>query len=94
MISETNVRIENFSLPATNSKATGQPLEKAAAEAPDTAAGLPDDAVQLSRLAQALSEDSDRSARIEQLRQQVAAGSYQPPTSEVSKRIVDFHLQK
>jgi flagellar biosynthesis anti-sigma factor FlgM len=94
MISETNVRIENFSLPATNSKATGQPLEKAAAEAQDTAAGLPTDAVQLSRLAQALSEDSDRSARIEQLRQQVAAGSYQPPASEVSKRIVDFHLQK
>lgn len=88
------MRIENFSLPAANSKASGQPLETAAAEAPDTAAGLPNDPVQLSRLAQALSEDPDRSARIERLRQQVAAGSYQPLAPEVSKKIVDFHLRK
>ena len=94
MIAETNVRIGYFSLSATNSKTTGQPLEKAAAEAQGTAAGSPNDPLQLSQLAQALSDDPDHTARIEQLRQQVAAGSYQPPASEVSKKIVDYHLQK
>ena len=88
------MRIENFSLLVTNPTAGGQAVQKGAGELHDHSSGLPTDAVQLSRLAQALSEDSERSLCIEQLRQQVAAGSYQPPASEVSKRIVDFHLQK
>ena len=88
------MRIENFSLPVTNPTAAGQAVQKGAGELHDHSSGVPNDAVQLSRLAQALSDHSERSLRIEQLRQQVAAGSYQPPASAISKSIVAFHLGK
>ena len=88
------MRIENFSLLVTNPTAAGQAVQKGAGERHDHSSGLPNDAVQLSRLAQALSDHSERSLHVEQLRKQVAAGSYRPPASAVSKSIVAFHLGK
>jgi len=50
------------------------------------------DQVALSRLSQVLRGSLEESARTEQLRAAVAAGAYQVPGVEVSRRLVDFHL--
>jgi anti-sigma28 factor (negative regulator of flagellin synthesis) len=50
-----------------------------------------EDAVELSRLSRAVAAESAGEARLEELRAQVKAGSYQVPAEEVSKSIVRFH---
>ncbi len=55
-----------------------------------TAAGS-EDAVNLSRLSQAVAAESAGEVRLDELREQVKAGTYQVPAEEVSKSIVRFH---
>jgi len=66
---------------------------KPAAEKPGSASLLsPKDQVDLSRLSAAVTQAGANQPRIEQLRQDVAAGTYQADPLQVSKRIVDEHL--
>ncbi len=55
-----------------------------------TAAGS-EDAVDLSRLSQAVAAESAGEARLEELREQVKAGTYQVPVEKISESIVRFH---
>lgn len=49
------------------------------------------DAVELSRLSRAVTAEGASEARLEELRAQVKAGTYQPPAEEVSKSILRFY---
>lgn len=49
------------------------------------------DAVELSRLSKAVTAEGASQARLEELRAQVKAGTYQVPPEEISKSIVRFH---
>lgn len=51
------------------------------------------DQVDLSRLSAAVTQTGADQPRIEQLRQEVAAGTYQADPLQVSKRIIDEHLK-
>ncbi len=49
------------------------------------------DAVELSRLSRAVASEGAGEARLEELRAQVKAGTYQVPAEEIGKSIVRFH---
>ncbi|HOK44458.1 MAG TPA: flagellar biosynthesis anti-sigma factor FlgM [Bryobacteraceae bacterium] len=49
------------------------------------------DAVELSRLSRAVMAQGASEARLEELRAQFKAGTYQPPAEEVSRSILRFY---
>jgi hypothetical protein len=51
------------------------------------------DQVALSRLSQVLSGQVEPDPRLEPLRAEVGAASYQVPAAELSRRLIDFHLR-
>jgi anti-sigma28 factor (negative regulator of flagellin synthesis) len=87
------MRVEGFDSSPVRSAPASQPVEKTAGAGAAQVVNEKDD-VGLSRLSQVLTQNSDQTARIEQLRLEVEAGSYQAPASEVSRKIVDFHLEE
>jgi len=88
------MRVEGFDSSLVRSAPTSQPVETIAEGGAEPALVNGKDDVGLSRLSQVLTRNSDQSARMEQLRLEVEAGSYQMPASEVSRKIVDFHLEE
>lgn len=89
------MRVEGFDSSPVRSAPASQPVEKTAEDGAGPARVVNEkDDVGLSRLSQVLTQNSDQTARIEQLRLEVEAGSYQAPASEVSRKIVDFHLEE
>lgn len=52
----------------------------------------PSDHVELSRLSQALTGEAVTDARLEELRAQVAEGTYEVPAAELSERMVEAML--
>lgn len=67
------------------------PPRKSPAHAESNAAARTDQ-VQLSRLPSAATVDASRSARIEELRNQVQQGSYRVPAEDVARSMVDEML--
>lgn len=86
------MRIEDLYPPAVRSAPGAGQAERSAGE-DRFSAGDAEDAVYLSRLSQLLLAAGTQPARIEQLRQLFERGEYaiQPP--DVSRRLVEFHLE-
>lgn len=77
--------------PAKVEPAAGQTAEKLLKEAGQHPIAASDDAVELSRLSEAVAEPGPNQARLEQLRIEVQAGAYQVPAGDLAKKIVEFH---
>ena len=86
------MRVDDVNPAPVNPAAGAQPSEKPQGIAQEPASEL-DDAVELSRLSEALAEAGTDAARIERLRAAVRSGAYQVPASEVAGKIVDFHKE-
>lgn len=87
------MRIEDLYPPAVRSASTAGQVEKSAGEDRWSACDCLD-AVYLSRLSQMLLASASRGARIEQLRELLARGDYAVAPAAVSRRIVEFHLER
>jgi hypothetical protein len=86
------MRVEQFQPPSVK-PAEGAPSPDRSADTEGPTAGGQTDQVSLSRLAQALWGEVGHDTRLERLGSAVAAGSYQAPAAELSRRLVDFHLR-
>jgi anti-sigma28 factor (negative regulator of flagellin synthesis) len=53
----------------------------------------PQDSAELSRLSEALAAPPSDEARLERLRLEVAAGTYEAPASDISRKIVEDSLE-
>jgi len=87
------MRVDQFSVPNLNPADAAQQGQKSPETNTAAQGGPASDRVDLSRLSQALTGAVEPDARLEQLREAVASGSYQVPAAELSRRIVDLHLQ-
>ena len=78
-----------------NAASVNPPAGQAAEKPPENAApppdAAPDDAVALSRLSKAITVPGPSEARLEQLKLEVAAGTYRVPAEEIARKIVEFH---
>ena len=86
------MRIDPLQSPAVKPAESAQPVDKPAGVAGRTPTDLRSDAVELSRLSQALTGEVEKDARLDELRVRVAEGTYQVPAADLSKRIVDSLL--
>jgi flagellar biosynthesis anti-sigma factor FlgM len=73
--------------------AANTPAEKPAQDASRRSSAATDDAVELSRLSQAVSEPGASAAHLEQLKLEVESGTYRVPAEKLAKKIVDFHTK-
>jgi len=87
------MRIEQFQPPSVKSAEEAQPGDKSAEAHGQLAAAAHADQVALSRLSQALIDGVADSARLEELRVQVAEGAYHVPAADLSQRLVDSLLR-
>ena len=87
------MRIEQFQPSSVKSGEAGPAVEKWAETEAHNASGQRPDQADLSRLSRIVTGEVDQEARLEKLHLEVAAGAYQAPAAEVSRRIVDFHLR-
>jgi hypothetical protein len=85
------MRIDGFSIRGNDAPERPSQTRARSPESTSGSAGGPGDASDLSSLARVLT-GGDRAGQIEQLRQSVGNGAYQPPAAQVSRRIVDFYL--
>ena len=72
----------------------GQTSPSPPAEAARGASTAPDDAVTLSHLSEAVGGSGPDEARLNQLRLEVQAGTYQAPAAKIAAKIVDFHTKQ
>ncbi len=89
---QERMRIGDLNPTPVNPSATPS-AGKSAGDAGRDSAPAPNDAVELSRLSQAVAEPGASDTRIEEIRNAVQAGTYQVPPSELAKNIVDFHTK-
>ncbi|MBM3747660.1 MAG: hypothetical protein FJW34_17885 [Acidobacteria bacterium] len=87
------MRIEPHHVPSLDPAEAAQQGKKSPEMNAQDQGGTAADRVDLSRLSKALSGEVESDARLEQLREVVASGSYQVPAAELSRRIVDLHLR-
>jgi negative regulator of flagellin synthesis FlgM len=87
------MRIGNLN-PAVANPAVGQTAQSPPTEAGRGSSAAPDDAVTLSRLSEAVAGSGPGEARLNQLRLEVQAGTYQVPAPKIAAKIVDFHTKQ
>jgi anti-sigma28 factor (negative regulator of flagellin synthesis) len=87
------MRIGNLNAEAVK-PGVGQAAPSPPAEAGRGSGAAPDDAVTLSRLSEAVGGSGPDEARLNQLRLEVQAGTYQAPAAKIAAKIVDFHTKQ
>jgi anti-sigma28 factor (negative regulator of flagellin synthesis) len=88
------MRIEDTHVGTAGANAVEQTAKFGAKHGPGPGKVEDRDSVEISSLSTSLTAATDREARIEQLRQAVQAGRYNPPAGEVAGRIVDETLSQ
>ena len=86
------MRIGDMNL-APQNPSTNQAVERPVDEAGSRPSAARNDALELSRLSQAVAQNGSSSARLEQLRLEVKAGTDPVSALEISKKIVDFYTK-
>jgi anti-sigma28 factor (negative regulator of flagellin synthesis) len=87
------MRIGNLNAEAVK-PGVGQTSPSPPAEAGCGTDAAPDDAVTLSRLSEAVGGSGPDEARLNRLRLEVQAGTYQVPAAKIAGKIVDFHTKQ
>jgi anti-sigma28 factor (negative regulator of flagellin synthesis) len=87
------MRVGNLNA-AVGNPAVGQTSPSPPAEAGRGPSAAPNDAVALSRLSEAVAGSGPNEARLNQLRLEVQAGTYQVPAAKIASKIVDFHTKQ
>ena len=91
------MRIDSYNPAGVNPASADKTAEVAASQQKAAAAAEAKkrhDSVELSGLSKALSEPSVNEARLERLHKAVAAGTYQVPAEQLSRKIVDDAIKK